>query len=173
MRLRVRDVEESIKSLAFEEPSAEINEECARGPVVDYQLRGPIAVDLTHYRAGSDLFLNGRIHCLVVGTCARCLEQYEFQVDFRLSRVFVPAQGRDGEEDEDAEIERYSGEEIDLSPVIREGVLLSLPTQPLCRGECRGLCPQCGANLNAAACQCSARRGDPRLAVLRSIKLHS
>jgi len=173
MQLRVREIEESIKNVAFEESSTELNELWSRGPVVDYQLRGVIGVDLTHYRAGSDIFLKVRIHCLAVGACARCLEEYEFPVEVVLSRVFVPAQSALGDEDDEGEVEHYSGEEIDLSPTIREGILLALPTQPLCGSECRGLCPQCGVNLNSAACQCSAEQGDPRLAVLRSIKLHS
>jgi uncharacterized protein len=173
MKLRVRDIEETAKDLAFEEPNAEINEICGKGPVVDYQVRGPIEVALAHYRAGTDLFFNGKVHCRVAGTCGRCLDEYEFPVDAALSRVFAPGDGEFSEEDDEAEVEHYQGEEVDLSPVVREIVLLALPTQPLCRSDCRGLCPQCGANLNTAACQCSGERGDPRLAVLRSIKLHS
>ncbi len=65
----------------------------------------------------------------------------------------------------------YDGEEVDVSPLIREQLLLALPTRPLCQEGCRGLCPQCGANLNLNSCDCSAAKFDPRLEALRSLKI--
>jgi uncharacterized protein len=64
----------------------------------------------------------------------------------------------------------YEGEEIDLTPLVHEQIILALPTRPLCGEACRGLCPRCGANLNAAPCGCpTAPPADPRLAVLHSL----
>ena len=75
----------------------------------------------------------------------------------------VPQQGRWAEEalDDggDDHLIWYEGEEIDLSPLLRERLLLALPTLPLCRDDCRGLCARCGADLNAGPCGCAARRG--------------
>ena len=65
----------------------------------------------------------------------------------------------------------YASEEIDLSPFIREQVLLALPMCPLCEASCRGLCPSCGINLNDEACVCISPSGDPRMAFFRSLKL--
>ncbi len=59
---------------------------------------------------------------------------------------------------------------MDLSPLIREQVLLALPTRPLCQEDCRGLCPHCGINLNRSACGCRVETVDPRLEALRSLK---
>ncbi len=74
--------------------------------------------------------------------------------DFRL--VLAPrAVGFEAEtdlRDEDLEFSLYDGCEIDLSPLIREQFLLSLPTRLLCHEECRGLCPGCGTNLNHNQC---------------------
>jgi uncharacterized protein len=64
----------------------------------------------------------------------------------------------------------YEGELVDLSPPLRERLLLSLPTLPLCRDDCRGLCARCGSDLNAGPCGCAAEAGDPRLAVLRTLR---
>jgi DUF177 domain-containing protein len=80
--------------------------------------------------------------------------------------------GYDGQSDlkvEDLEFSYYDGEEVDLTPLIREQTLLALPTRPLCREDCRGLCPRCGANLNQGDCGCPTEAGDPRLSVLRSL----
>lgn len=57
-------------------------------------------------------------------------------------------------------------EEIDLEPLVREALLLELPLAPLCREDCRGLCPTCGADLNEGACLCAPEDRDPRWAAL-------
>ena len=59
---------------------------------------------------------------------------------------------------------------IDLSPLVRESMMLSLPTRPLCGEECRGLCAPCGANRNTTECACRDDWSDPRLDVLRTLK---
>ena len=59
----------------------------------------------------------------------------------------------------------------DLAPFFREEIALAVPVQILCKEDCRGLCPSCGANLNLAPCNCVQKTGDPRLAVLRQLKL--
>jgi len=64
----------------------------------------------------------------------------------------------------------YEGDEIDLTPLVHEQIILALPTRPLCGESCRGLCPRCGANLNAGACGCPAAPPDPRLAVLLTMR---
>ncbi|MGH7769034.1 MAG: YceD family protein, partial [Candidatus Binatia bacterium] len=62
-------------------------------------------------------------------------------------------------------------EEIQLTPLVREQVLLALPTRPLCDENCRGLCPKCGVDLNENSCRCSSSKGDPRMAFFRDMKL--
>ena len=61
--------------------------------------------------------------------------------------------------------------EIDLTEAVQEQILLSLPLRPLCREDCKGLCPGCGEDLNKGACGCSGKAVDPRLAVLGNLKL--
>jgi uncharacterized protein len=58
-----------------------------------------------------------------------------------------------------------------VTRLVYEQVFLALPTRPLCDEECRGLCPQCGVNRNAGQCSCTVDAGDPRLAVLRGLKI--
>ena len=60
---------------------------------------------------------------------------------------------------------------LDLGAICWEEFVLALPVNPLCRPDCKGLCPQCGANLNDGPCQCAPEEGDPRMAVLRGLKL--
>jgi len=59
--------------------------------------------------------------------------------------------------------------EVDLTPLVHEQTMLALPTRPLCRETCRGLCSRCGANLNAGPCDCQEVPADGRLAVLHAL----
>jgi uncharacterized protein len=90
------------------------------------------------------------------------------------SRVLVPRSDLPSEvelNEEDLDLSFYEGDSVDLTPLIQEELVLALPTRPLCRETCKGLCPQCGANLNQQVCGCIPAVGDPRLAVLRSLKV--
>jgi uncharacterized protein len=73
---------------------------------------------------------------------------------------------------EDADEEVFDGKTIDLDPIVREQVLLALPMNAVCREDCKGLCAQCGQNLNEKQCGCEKKVIDPRLAPLMNIKLN-
>lgn len=176
MRLRVRDIEETTKELAYEEPTSELNPVLEHGPVHDFTFTGPASVRLRYYRSGQEIFLEGETRCTVVGQCARCLESFEFVHAPRFSFIMVPREGRWADEDLSGgggDLTWYEGEEIDVSPLLRERLMLALPTLPLCRDGCRGLCGRCGADLNAGPCGCAAAVGDAPFAVLRSWKRSS
>lgn len=70
---------------------------------------------------------------------------------------------------EEMDVEFLKDDRIDLSGLLRENVLLNLPIQPLCRAECRGLCPRCGINLNESSCQCRVQAPDPRFLRLQRL----
>jgi uncharacterized protein len=122
-------------------------------------------VEVEYYRAGLDIFFQGSLHGAVVGTCARCLEEYPFPLEHRFAFVLTPRAAATGENGElsDEEIARttYEGEEIDLTPLVYEEAILALPSRPLCEDGCRGLCARCGANLNTGPCACPASAAEP------------
>ncbi len=175
MRLRLEDITAEAKDIAFVEPEMEINRVLAQGPVHEYRVEGPIAVNLSFYRAGTDLFFSGRLKAQTVATCARCAEDFRGSSDRPFRLVMAPkSMGMDtdaGLRADDLEFSLYEGDEIDLAPLVREQLLLALPTRPLCKDDCRGLCPHCGINLNRGECKCEASHPDPRFAVLRSLKI--
>jgi uncharacterized protein len=70
-------------------------------------------------------------------------------------------------ETEEQEIHLIKGSVLDLTPYIREAVLLQVPYIPVCREDCQGLCPKCGINKNTDACNCQIEVIDPRLAALQ------
>ncbi len=123
-------------------------------------LEGPLCAEVTISRAGSKFVLEGRFSGCLRMTCDRCLENYllEMRHGFRLF-LTRPAPSKLGEEQElepeDLEEHFVSSDEIDLAETIREQVFLNLPMKALCREDCSGLCPHCGANLNQGGCNCA------------------
>jgi len=110
-------------------------------------------------------------------SCSRCLEAFTHPVDASFEVRYQPRSANAGEgerevEDDDLSTAFYENDEIDLGQLMREQFYLSLPMKPLCVAECRGLCPQCGTNLNRGTCGCVRDWEDPRLAVLKQLKSH-
>jgi uncharacterized protein len=176
VRINVHEIEESPKERLWNQPAEELNRIFEHGRVHDYTFPRPTAVTVRYYRAGQELFFSGHADCNVTGECARCLEDYTFDTRVPFAFVMVPHSQKPEDEEaeaEDVHLSYYRGLEVDLWPLVREQIILTLPTQPLCRDECRGLCAQCGANLNTTTCACAPAAGDSRLAVLRGLRVGS
>lgn len=172
MRIPVDQIEESAKQLSYVEDVAALDEARTAAPH-DYTFARGVQVDLEYYRAGLDVFFTGAVHSAVRGACSRCLEEYDFTLDAPVTLVLTP---RAAAVDEPGELRSddlglcfYDGDEIDVSALVHEQTILALPTRPLCAEACRGLCSQCGANLNTDPCGCAVTTTDPRLAVLRTL----
>jgi uncharacterized protein len=175
VKLRIDDITAEAKELSFSEPQADLNRVLEKGPLTEFRVEEPIGVKVSYYRAGTELFFEGGLHATTTAICARCAEEFAAPSDRDFRFVLAPKSiGFDDDRnlrDEDLEFSLYDGDQIDLSPLIREQFLLSLPTRPLCREDCRGLCPKCGINLNEGECSCREDAADPRLAALRNLKV--
>jgi uncharacterized protein len=175
VKLRIEDITADAKELSFSEPEGEINRALGLGPIREYRLEGPVSVVLSYYRAGTELFFRGEFTAATIATCARCTEEFIAPSGRSFRYVLAPRSiGDDSKGDlriEDLEFSLYDGEVVNLTPLICEQMLLALPTRPLCREDCRGLCPRCGTNLNERECGCVIESADARLSVLRSIKI--
>ena len=127
-------------------------------------------------RKRDEVRLLGTIRAGVEVDCDRCLKAVEVPVEVEFETSFLPAASAEGATDnvelqaEDLAVSVFEGEAIDVDEVVREQILLALPTRLLCGEECRGLCPTCGADLNQAHCSCERRETDPRWAALASLR---
>ena len=121
------------------------------------------------------VFVDGSIDTVVETDCSLCLEKAIVPVSSRFHYIFMPHHKDVPEERElmaeDMDVEYYEEETIDLDPIILEQIVLQIPIRVVCRETCRGLCPQCGTNLNISSCTCSGRMIDERLSVLKNLKL--
>ena len=125
-----------------------------------HRFEQPVQVQVSVQKNDDEVVLSGRIQTHVIATCVRCLEDFDVGIDESLRRVanIVPdKQLREDTGDPDFVFLPMSLPVWDLDSVVREVVLLALSENPLCRDDCKGLCPQCGANLNHETCQCERR----------------
>ena len=118
----------------------------------------PIELDLRLESVVEGVLVTGTADVELVGQCARCLEPIEDTLQIDIQELFVYANSEATEE----EAHRLVGELIDLEPVLRDAVVLDLPFRPLCSEDCRGLCIECGANLNADPGHEHSESVDPR-----------
>jgi len=173
--LRIDEITAEAREVSFLQSGEDVNRRLAQGPVHEFRVGGPIAVDLSYYRAGMELFFEGRLSAPMIASCARCAEEFSASYVRQFRFVLAPraaADEDDGEvRTEDLEFSLYDGDQIDLAPLIAEQLILALPSRALCREDCQGLCPSCGTNLNLHRCGCEQQAGDPRLAVLRALKV--
>ena len=117
-------------------------------------------VTLTPFEGGIDVA--GTVTAPWEGTCRRCAEPVSGELRIPVHERFAD---RPIAATADEEIYPIDDDVIDLAPLVRDSVVLELPAAPLCREDCAGLCPQCGANRNEGPCGCVAPR-DPRWANL-------
>jgi uncharacterized protein len=125
-------------------------------------------------RSGTEAVVDGHLESYVQVECDRCLKPIQIPVrnDFLLE--YIP--GSDYEESRAAELTEdvmsvsvFDGETIDLDEIVKEQILLAVPTRALCKTECLGICAQCGKDRNAGECGCEQKEIDPRWSALRDL----
>ena len=144
----------------------------------EYIVVAPAELSMDVSKVGADAFdATGRVRTRLELSCSRCLEPFEVPVDaaFELRYVPQPEAGDEAGPDEreigedDLTTAYYRDGQLDMGDLLREQFQLALPMKPLCSDACRGLCAQCGANLNRTECGCAPAWDDPRLAPLKSL----
>jgi uncharacterized protein len=137
---------------------------------------GPIRVHLGLSRSGSVVLVNSRFRAEVEFRCDRCLDPFpgslasEYRASLKPKPKIHSAEEIEVKGD-DPETEFYEGEEVDLTSLVQDQVLLALPSKALCREDCRGLCQRCGQNRNRGTCQCVDQKIDPRLEPLKKFRV--
>lgn len=116
-------------------------------------------------RTGENVDCRGELAFDSHPVCARCLKEYRSHLTLPIHFVMAPLYENDQQmrQEMEAEVEitaddlefsYYRGDRINLGEMIREQIILELPIQPVCKEECKGLCPHCGQNWNEGDCSC-------------------
>jgi uncharacterized protein len=149
-------------------------------PAIDadaFRVAAPVRLAFDIHKDGTQFRLVGGVASTLTLACGRCLDDISLPVDLAFDLLYLPHQANTGGEGDEVEVEDddlttayYSNDEIDLGHLVLEQFYLALPMKPLCRESCRGLCPECGTNLNTATCSCVREWTDPRLDGLRALR---
>ncbi len=162
---------------------AEIEEEvvfsgiiCADRFKSDYEnvdFFGPVEYSLKIGRSDKRLSVKGHVQCSLNLLCARCLESFRYEIDSDIDLQLLPREM--APTDIDLELERdeldvryYDQDEIDLTELIEEEVILNIPMRAICKEDCKGLCEKCGGNKNLNECKCESGRDTRMAQLLRS-----
>ena len=145
------------------------------GETDTYRVVVPVELEFDIHKDKDKFRLVGRVGTQLELTCSRCVEPYRFPIDADFDHRYLPRSEASTDQDsevaeEDLETSYYTDDEIDLGELMREQFYLALPMKPLCSEDCKGLCPQCGTNLNTGTCDCTPVWEDPRLAALKQLK---
>ena len=135
----------------------------------DMRPSGPVTVVGRLSAAGpSRYYFSGRLEGEAAGECRRCLTDVSVSVAEDVQLLFVES-GTEGADEPDVYVVDARAHELDMRPALREQWLLAVPVFVQCRDDCKGLCPTCGADLNAGACEC-APATDSRWDSLRDVR---
>jgi DUF177 domain-containing protein len=141
----------------------------------DYRVVAPVELSMDVEKAGGDAFrVTGHVAAKLELSCSRCVEPFDVPVDSAFELRYVPAEQNVGEgeheiTEDDLTTAFYREGVLDVTELVREQFQLALPMKPLCTEDCRGLCPECGANMNHTECGHASRWEDPRLAPLKGL----
>lgn len=115
-------------------------------------------------RTSEGVLLQGSINTTVLAHCTRCLDEVAVDLAFEVEELFATKTGTASQ--------FMVGENavLDLSPLLREEIVINTPGQVYCREDCQGLCPTCGKNLNLGPCDCAPEEIDPRWSALANLQ---
>ena len=159
---------------------------------LDFSFASPVLVHLDLTSSGREVFIDGSLKTGLTLQCSRCLEDYLVTVDSKFSCFAPLAQEPEGkksrraqkksdkkssglladESELEGELSHIKDGELNLTALLLEEITLALPTKPLCKASCKGLCLSCGTDLNLAKCKCADNvKIDQRLKKLKEFKI--
>jgi uncharacterized protein len=160
MKINVSSVSRSIDSSM--KVSGDVNIPQISYGSEDIDIVSPIVVDGMITNTGGQLIIKGTIKAKLLLKCSRCLEKFEYNL---VTSFEEELSNEENEED----VIFVEGDILDMTDIVVNNILLSLPMKFVCSENCKGLCPKCGRNINIHECSCVDENLDPRLAVLKDL----
>ncbi len=131
-----------------------------------------LSLDLRMEWVGEGVLVSGQVSGRLAGECARCLRVIDTNLEVAIQELFASPDSITDVTTEEDEVGRLQDDLIDLEPTVRDAVVLALPSSPLCRADCPGLCPGCGAHWDdLPAGHHHEEQVDPRWAALKNLRL--
>jgi uncharacterized protein len=134
------------------------------------EFSSPVKVNLRVLRSGKNYIGEGKVETVALFECSRCLKKYSQPLKADIRFLLKEEKDQIILESEDRENLAQTGNFFKLDDLVRESLILSIPLKSLCQEDCKGLCPTCGTDLNAATCGCKKEKNDPRWEKLKDLK---
>lgn len=128
-----------------------------------------LALDLRMESVTEGVLVSGDVSGPVEGECGRCLRPITDAVTVSIQELYAYEHSATDETTEEDEVGRLQGDLLDLEPAVRDAVVLALPSHPLCREDCPGLCSECGVPWDELPAGHSHTQVDPRWAALTQL----
>ena len=129
------------------------------------EFAAPVRVKGTAVIQAGKIELDVTVRTTLQMVCSRCLDPFRKEIDLKIEEAWAT----EVPEDDLDTLPLSEGDTVDLADLLTKDIISSLPMQPLCSEDCRGLCQECGANLNREACDCDREQVDDRFAALKDL----
>lgn len=175
MKIRFDDIPEEGLELDFSGEEDTLSQALESIPAtknvdIDARVRGRLQM----LASGKDYFLLGTVYGTMRLQCSRCLTDFSVEKEIDVNMVIRQGTGKlSGREPDDSQdaVMYVEGPEVDPAEIILQELLLEIPMKPLCRDDCPGLCPRCGALKGSPECTCPQDvPGDSRWTVIERLK---
>jgi uncharacterized protein len=177
VKIRVDEIKDKVLDLSTVEEVADFPVLAALQEAGECSFPGQLRVQLTVAREFDHIRAHGRVATTVRLICSRCLAEYEEPLDAPFTVFYMPA-AAGTLQDEEVELSEedlvsvtFEGDEIDFAREVAEQVLTEIPFKPLCREDCKGLCPTCGTDLNQGDCGCRDESFSIKFGALKGLKV--
>ena len=182
MKIEIHHIPSTGLDLEFEERPdrfTSVNELMDKG---ECGFAAPVGIALRVTPMPDMIRVDGRFNTTIRQACVRCLEPFDRSLESRFTLDYSKSIPDDLHRDDGHSVEltaqqigmmHYQGEEIDFTDAIQEQIVMAVPYHPLCSDSCKGLCAQCGQNLNVGGCGCSGKETGGPFDVLKNLKLPS
>ena len=146
----------------------------------EFEFSAPVKTRLRVFRIGNFIEVEGVFETTTHLVCGRCLKEFETRLTSDIALTYTPENFEDKKDlsrdeielsPEDAGLILFNGDRIDLRQGVQEQVVMAIPVRPLCHEKCKGLCPQCGTDLNLGDCGCDRTPRNTQFSVLKNLKL--
>ncbi|OGP90827.1 MAG: hypothetical protein A2157_05080 [Deltaproteobacteria bacterium RBG_16_47_11] len=173
--VKLDDIPEEGLTLSWEERRDSLLEYLRHFSSIDFDFDTPLHGEAQIKKMGESYLIQGSVQALLQLRCVRCLKEFDYPLSLPFDLTLHLLKQAAFEEEielgeEDLKSNFFEGGKIHLSEIACEQIFLEIPYQPLCREDCRGLCPQCGRDLNLSSCDCTREDWGIGFSVLRKMK---
>jgi uncharacterized protein len=178
LTLKLDDIPEEGLELRWKEEPMALSGYLESFSQIDFEFESPLQSEAKIKRVGQSVLIEGGVQTDLHLRCVRCLKEFSYPLSSQFELTFHSLGGEVFAEEaevsgEELESNFFEGGEIHLSEIACEQVFLEIPVQPLCQGGCKGLCPNCGKDLNLSACDCIKKEFESGFSALQKLKPHS